>query len=67
VAFETEGFEWHGNRARWKRDRRRTAALERLGWRIVVATWDDVTKRPDETLERIAMTLAERQSMLRSA
>jgi very-short-patch-repair endonuclease len=62
VAFETEGFEWHGSRARWKQDRVRTAALERLGWRIVVATWDDVVHDPVATTERVAMVLAERRS-----
>ena len=65
VAFETEGFEWHGTHARWKRDRIRTAALERLGWRTVIATWDDVVCEPKPTLDRIAMALAERQSLVR--
>ena len=65
TAFETEGFEWHGSRARWKRDRTRTAALERLGWRIVVATWDDVVQEPSETLDRVAMALAERRILIR--
>lgn len=63
VAFETEGFEWHGSRARWKQDRIRTAALERLGWRVVVATWDDVVTHPGATLDRIARALAERRSL----
>jgi very-short-patch-repair endonuclease len=67
VAFETEGFEWHGSRARWKQDRVRTAALERLGWRIVVATWGDVTLEPNSTLERVAMALAERRSSRKAA
>jgi very-short-patch-repair endonuclease len=66
VAFETEGFEWHGSRARWKRDRTRVAALERLGWRIVVATWDDVARQPAETLDRLARALAERRLLVRS-
>ena len=67
VAFETEGFEWHGSRARWKRDRVRTAALERLGWRIVVATWEDVVAEPDATLDRIGMALNERNAFAISA
>ena len=67
IAFETEGFEWHGTRARWKQDRVRTSAIERLGWRIVVGDWDDVVKRPTETLERIALALGERRALLRSA
>ena len=60
VAVEAEGFEWHGSRARWKADRIRVAALERLGWRVLIVTWDDVTMRPRETLDRIAMALTER-------
>lgn len=65
VAVEAEGFEWHGGRAQWKADRRRVAALERLGWRVLVVTWDDVVLRPAETIERIAMALAERSALAR--
>jgi len=67
VAVEAEGFEWHGSRARWKADKIRTAALERLGWRLVVVTWDDVTRRPKETLDRIAVVLAERARLVAAA
>jgi very-short-patch-repair endonuclease len=63
IAVEAEGFEWHGTRAQWKADRIRVAALERLGWRVLVVTWDDVTLRPVETLDRIAMALAERRRL----
>ena len=67
MAVEAEGFEWRGSRARWKADKIRVAALERLGWRVLVVTWDDVTQRRAETLDRIAMALAERRLLLRSA
>ena len=67
VAFETEGFEWHGTRAQWKQDRIRIAALERLGWRIVIAGWDDVMKTPHITIDRIALALRERESLGRIA
>lgn len=67
LAIEAEGFEWHGSRAQWKADRLRVAALERLGWRIVIVTWDDVTKRRAETVDRIAMALAERTRLLKLA
>jgi very-short-patch-repair endonuclease len=60
VAVEAEGFEFHGNRLRWKRDRRRVAQLEALGWRLVVVTWDDVTNHRAETIDRIRATIAER-------
>jgi very-short-patch-repair endonuclease len=61
ATFETEGFEWHGTRARWKQDKVRVATIERAGWRHMVGTWDDVVRRPDETVERIALMLAERR------
>ncbi len=66
VALETEGFEWHGSRAQWKHDHRRTAALERAGWRIVVATWDDIVQSPSETVERLAAAIAERRALVSS-
>ena len=53
LAVECDGFEWHGSRLAWKRDRRRVAALESLGWRLVHVTWEDVDERPDETVSRI--------------
>jgi len=57
VAAECDGFETHGYRLAWKRDRQRLAALEAVGWRIVHLTWDDVSRRPDETLHRLALAL----------
>ena len=45
--------ESHGNRLAWKRDRRRIARLEALGWRLLHVTWDDVTLHPRETIGRI--------------
>ena len=57
VICECDGFEWHGNRLQWKRDRRRVATIEAQGWRIVHVTWDDVTKHPAETLDRLALAL----------
>ncbi|HTL86133.1 MAG TPA: DUF559 domain-containing protein [Acidimicrobiia bacterium] len=54
---ECDGFEWHGSRLQWKRDRRRIAAIEAAGYRITHVTWDDVTKYPNETLARIGLTL----------
>ena len=58
VAAECEGFEFHGNRIRWKHDRKRTALLESMGWRVVVITWDDVTRRPDEVERQVRAALS---------
>ena len=58
VGLECEGFEYHGNRLTWKRDKRRTAWIEAQDWRVLFVTWDDVTERPDETIERIRLAIA---------
>ena len=55
-----KGFEVHGRRLQWKRDKRRTATLERMGWRLMFVTWEDVTRHPEEALERIAIALRNR-------
>ena len=64
-AVECDGFEWHGNRLAWKRDRRRIARLESRGWRLLHVTWDDVTMRPRETIERICVALPGSRSLHR--
>jgi very-short-patch-repair endonuclease len=55
VGVECEGYEFHGGRLAWKRDKVRTAWLEAQGWRLVFVTWDDVTQRPEQTLHRIEL------------
>lgn len=57
VGCECDGFEHHGSRLAWKRDRTRLAAIEAAKWRIVHVTWSDVTRTPDQTLDRLAFAL----------
>jgi very-short-patch-repair endonuclease len=57
LVVECDGFRWHGNHTAWKHDRRRIAAIERAGWRVVTVTWDDVTRHREETIERIRLAL----------
>ena len=57
IAAECDGFERHGARLAWKRDRARVAAIEHAGWRIVHFTWDDITQRPAQSLDRVALAL----------
>jgi very-short-patch-repair endonuclease len=57
LVCECDGFEWHGDRLRWKRDRRRIAAIEAAGFRVVHVMWEDVTKHPAETIDRLALAL----------
>jgi very-short-patch-repair endonuclease len=57
VGLEPDGFESHGNRLAWKRDRRRIAYLEDAGWRLVHWTWEDVTVRPEQAIARLRRAL----------
>lgn len=57
IGCECDGFEHHGSRLAWKRDRGRLATIEAAGWRIVHVTWADVTRDPGQTLDRIAIAL----------
>lgn len=57
IACECDGFEHHGARLAWKRDRGRLAEIEAGGWRVVHVTWDDVTREPVRTLDRLALAL----------
>jgi very-short-patch-repair endonuclease len=55
--IECEGFDYHGSRLAWKRDKRRTSFLEAQGWQLTFVSWDDVTLRPQETLQRVSLAL----------
>jgi very-short-patch-repair endonuclease len=57
IGCECDGFEHHGSRLAWKRDRGRLAAIEAAGWRIVHVTWADVTLAADQTRDRLALAL----------
>jgi very-short-patch-repair endonuclease len=57
IACECDGFEHHGARLAWKRDRRRLAAIEAADWRIVQVTWADVTGQPGQTIDRLSLAL----------
>jgi very-short-patch-repair endonuclease len=57
IGCECDGFEHHGSRLAWKRDRGRLAAIEAAGWRIVHVTWADVTAEPGQTVDRVSLAL----------
>jgi very-short-patch-repair endonuclease len=56
-AVECDGFDWHGNRLAWKRDRRRLAELEVAGWQLLHLTWADATRHRDQTVHRVRLFL----------
>jgi very-short-patch-repair endonuclease len=57
VALETDGRAHHGDVSDFQRDRTRWSNLAAAGWRVVVATWTDVTRRPDDVIGQLAAAL----------
>lgn len=43
LAIEADSFRHHSGRADWARDRIRNRALTAMGWRILPATWEDLS------------------------
>ncbi len=53
IAVELDGWQDHGTRGAFERDRERDAALTAAGWRIVRLTYRQVTSRPDHVLSTL--------------
>ncbi|WP_457208189.1 DUF559 domain-containing protein, partial [Nocardioides sp. P5_C9_2] len=47
LVVEAESYEWHGNRAGFRKDVRRYTLLVADGWTVLRFTWEDVVLRPD--------------------
>ena len=50
LVVEADGFAFHSDRAAYRRDRDRHNDLERLGWRVLRFTWEDVHRRPEHVV-----------------
>jgi len=50
LIVEADGFAFHSDRSAYRQDRERLNDLERLGWRVLRFTWEDVVGRPDHVL-----------------
>ena len=50
---EVDGFAFHSDRLAYRRDREKMNELERLGWRILRVTWEDVVLRPAAFVELV--------------
>ncbi|MGZ6825738.1 MAG: endonuclease domain-containing protein [Mycobacteriales bacterium] len=46
LVVEADGYAFHSDRAAFRQDRRRMNELERLGWRVLRFSWEDVVGRP---------------------
>ncbi len=58
LVVELDGWGFHQTRRAFQNDRERGNALDAAGWRLLRFTWADVTRRPDETVVRVARALA---------
>jgi hypothetical protein len=57
VAAEYEGVDWHSGPDAFLRDRRRSSALQELGWLVVPIIAEDVRHRPRELIRRLETRL----------
>jgi very-short-patch-repair endonuclease len=62
LVVETDGFETHGTRQAFVRDRRRDQVLMVNGWTPVRVSWDDVLATPASTAARLASILRSRKA-----
>lgn len=62
VAAEYDGVDWHSGPDAFFRDRRRSAALQELGWVAIPIVAEDVRYRPWELVRRIDVQLARRKA-----
>ena len=59
LVVEADGYAFHSDRAAYRRDRERLNELERLGWRVLRFTWEDVVSRPEHVLALVQECLAQ--------
>lgn len=64
LIVEADGYRWHSNRRAWQRDRERRNRLTSLGWQVIQVTWEDLTRRPDRTIDRVRSMLQPRLPLM---
>jgi hypothetical protein len=58
VILETNGRRWHDDVRDYEFDQEKWSVPGRHGYRLVLATWDKVTRHPDDFARELAMTLS---------
>lgn len=58
VVVEVDGFAFHASKSMFERDRSRDGDLQSHGFRILRVTWNQLSKKPEVVLARLARTLA---------
>lgn len=57
LVVEADGFAFHSDREAYRNDRRRLNELERLGWRVLRFSWEDVVDRPESVVALVRACL----------
>jgi hypothetical protein len=60
TVLETNGRRWHDDPSDYEHDNEKWSVPGRHGFRLVLATWEKVTRRPDDLLRELAATMAGR-------
>jgi putative AbiEi antitoxin of type IV toxin-antitoxin system len=60
IAIEVDGWDPHGGRIPFDKDRARRNVLTGLGWYVVHVTWTDLKERPEEVIRTVRAVIAER-------
>lgn len=58
VVVEFDSFTFHGDRIAFRRDRRKSARLQALGFDVVPVVWEDLTGSPEIVVAVVASVLA---------
>ncbi len=57
LVVEVDGYEFHGDRAAFERDRRRDQVLTAAGYRVIRVTWRQLRDEPMAVIARLAQAL----------
>ncbi len=66
LIVEADGARYHSGRFARRTDAERQARLEAAGYRFVRVTWDEVTRRAEETVARLRVALRDQRAALRA-
>ena len=61
LVVEMDSTKWHTTPGRIEHDKRRDAELAALGYLTIRVTWNELTKRPNQVITRIAQAYAVRR------
>lgn len=66
LVVEVDGFAFHGSRSAFERDRRRDAALQVAGFRVMRVTWRQLVDEPEAVVATVARLLEQGASSPRN-